>query len=145
MTVSRRAAARLGWLFALSRGRCPRCHQGKIFRGVLTMNERCPVCGLLLEREEGYFLGAMYISYPLSGILLGAGLALGTWIFPNWDLTWVLFVVAVPLFLPMVPAVFRYSRILWIYLDRWIGPTELSTPQGWAKTRPGREHKPSEN
>jgi len=30
------------------------------------MNEHCPHCGLRFEREQGYFLGAMYISYGLA-------------------------------------------------------------------------------
>ena len=30
------------------------------------MFERCPVCGLKFEREQGYFLGAMYVSYALA-------------------------------------------------------------------------------
>jgi uncharacterized protein (DUF983 family) len=28
------------------RGRCPRCGQGKLFRGFLTVRPRCEVCGL---------------------------------------------------------------------------------------------------
>jgi hypothetical protein len=48
---------------------CPRCRAGKIFRKSVWlfpgMYERCPVCGLKFEREDGYFLGAMYISYAL--------------------------------------------------------------------------------
>ena len=31
------------------RGVCPRCGQGKLFRGLLTIVERCPVCGLDLR------------------------------------------------------------------------------------------------
>ena len=27
------------------------------------MYKRCPVCGLTYEREAGYFIGAMYVSY----------------------------------------------------------------------------------
>ena len=38
-----------------------------MFRGVFAMNDPCPVCGLLFKREEGTFLGAMYVSYVLSG------------------------------------------------------------------------------
>ena len=49
---------------------CPRCRLGKIFRSSIflfpKMHERCPVCGLKFEREQGYFLGAMYISYGLA-------------------------------------------------------------------------------
>ena len=33
------------------------------------MFERCPVCDLRFEREPGYFMGAMYISYVL-GLLV---------------------------------------------------------------------------
>ena len=29
----------------------------------MRMNADCPVCGLHFEREEGYFVGAMYASY----------------------------------------------------------------------------------
>src|SRR5438552_15803247 len=43
--------------------RCPRCLQGPIYERGMTMHARCPVCGLRLEREQGYFMGAMYISY----------------------------------------------------------------------------------
>ena len=28
------------------RGRCPRCGQGRLFRGILTLREKCDVCGL---------------------------------------------------------------------------------------------------
>ena len=27
------------------------------------MHERCPACGLVLEREQGYFVGAIYVNY----------------------------------------------------------------------------------
>jgi hypothetical protein len=30
------------------------------------------VCGLVFQRDEGYFLGAMYVSYVLSTGLCGA-------------------------------------------------------------------------
>lgn len=30
------------------------------------MFDNCPVCGLKFEREQGYFLGAMYVSYLVS-------------------------------------------------------------------------------
>src|SRR5436309_3896909 len=59
-------------VWAVLRHRCPRCHQGKMFRGLFTMNDPCPVCGLLFQREEGTFLGAMYVSYVLAGVLMAA-------------------------------------------------------------------------
>ena len=41
--------------------RCPRCGARTLFRTWFAMHERCAVCGLRFEREQGYFLGAMYI------------------------------------------------------------------------------------
>jgi len=81
------------------------------------MHDACPVCGLVFEREPGYFVGAMYVSYALAipAYLAVAGilrLALREWS----DL--VVLALAVPLFLPLSPLLFRYSRIIWMHLDR---------------------------
>ena len=44
---------------------------------------------------------------------------------PGWD-TIALAVVALLPFLPLIPAVFRYSRVTWIYFDRAVCPSDLS-------------------
>jgi hypothetical protein len=85
------------------------------------MNDFCPVCELQFEREPGYFLGAMYISYPLSLPILGLLILLGHWLLPSWRIELVILLAAV-LFLPFMPVVFRYARVLWIYFDRWACP-----------------------
>lgn len=86
------------------------------------MNEPCPVCGLDFGREPGYFTVAMFVSYalgvPILGIII---LALRYGLFLDWQLHWVL-ALATVLFLPLVPAIFRYSRIIWIHLDRYLDP-----------------------
>lgn len=85
------------------------------------MHERCPTCGLRFEREPGYFVGAMYISYALSVPIL-AVLVLGVWWWrPDWSWLPVL-AVATVLYLPLVPWLFRTSRVLWIHLDRAVDP-----------------------
>ena len=105
--------------------RCPRCRQGKIFRGSVflgfpKMYERCPRCKLKFEREAGYFLGAMYISYIL-GVVVIVLFATALWAFTGWWVTkstlW-----AVILFLPLAPAITYLSRVLWIYLDQTFDP-----------------------
>ena len=80
------------------------------------MHEACPVCGYVFEREPGYFVGSMYISYALAipvylalvGVLklLLRGLS---------DL--VVLALALPLFIPFAPLLFRYSRVIWMHLD----------------------------
>lgn len=49
--------------------RCPNCGARGLFAGPLKMSKRCPRCGMLFEREEGFFLGAMVFNYVLSALL----------------------------------------------------------------------------
>jgi len=99
---------------------CPRCRSARmfrssIFRGFAKMHEHCPACGLKFEREEGYFLGAMYISYALALIVIVA-LAMILWMATTWSLQKTT-VWAILLFLPLAPTLTLFSRVLWIYLD----------------------------
>ena len=84
------------------------------------MHECCPACGLQFHREQGYFLGAMYISYglALAFILLLAG---ALWFVTRWRLDKVT-VWAVILFLPLAPTLTLFSRVLWVYLDQSFDP-----------------------
>jgi uncharacterized protein (DUF983 family) len=116
---------KLATLVDILRQHCPRCRTGKIFRGSAflgfpKMNERCPLCSLRFERESGYFLGAMYISYGLA-LLIIALFATAFWMATGWwitkDTVW-----AVVLFLPLAPAITYFSRVLWIYLDQTVDP-----------------------
>ncbi len=92
------------------------------------MNERCPACGYKFEREPGYFTGAMYFSYALGILLIAAGVLLGKLlIVPSWPLHWILLAAWVA-FLPLVPAVFRYSRVLFIHFDRYFDPDGSGDP-----------------
>jgi len=102
-------------LRAIARQRCPQCLQGQVFSGVLKMKERCTICGHRFLREEGYFQGAMYLSYGLGLVTLGI-LATGTLaVLPSHSPGWAL-AISVPIYLPLVPVLFRYSRILWMHL-----------------------------
>lgn len=71
-------------------GRCPRCAEGAIFKpglgGLLgAMNETCAVCGLRFSREQGYFLGAIYVSYGL-GVLTVLPVSVVLAIIVDWPL-----------------------------------------------------------
>jgi len=112
-------------LKSIFRQLCPRCRSDRIFRstvywGFPKMNDRCPTCGLHFDREPGYFLGAMYISYGL-GVALICAFGVVLWRLTTWRLEkiglW-----AILLFLPFVPMLTFLSRVLWIYLDQTIDP-----------------------
>lgn len=102
--------------------RCPNCIRGKLYEHGMTMHQRCPVCNLRFEREPGYFFGSMYVSYGVSSVLLMLALGVGHWFFPDIDLGWMVLICAA-CFVPFVPLVTRYSRVIWIYFDRWASPT----------------------
>src|SRR5262245_40936912 len=112
--------------WALVQQRCPRCCRGPIYQRGMRMHERCPVCDLRFEREPGYFLGALYISYGISSILLMLGLLLGHLLAPDFDLGWMVLILG-GLYLPLVPLVTRYARVLWIWFDRWVWPSRPGT------------------
>jgi uncharacterized protein (DUF983 family) len=112
-------------LAGILRQRCPRCRAGRIFRGSIflgfpKMYERCEVCDLKFEREPGYFLGAMYVSYGLALATISVIAAL-LWSVTSWsivkDIVW-----ACVLFLPLAPWLTLFARVLWIYLDQTIDP-----------------------
>ena len=84
------------------------------------MYERCAVCHLKFEREAGYFLGAMYISYGLALIAI-AIISVVLWRTTSWsivkDIAW-----ACVLWLPLAPWLTLLARVLWIYLDQGVDP-----------------------
>lgn len=84
------------------------------------MNARCPHCDLRFEREQGYFIGAMYIAYAMS-LPVGAVLLLSTWLATHWTFLQCCG-LALVFYLPFVPLIVRYSRVLWLHWDRGIDP-----------------------
>lgn len=129
---------RRSWVLGALRQRCPRCREGRMFKGSFAMNDPCPVCGLPFEREQGYFFGAMYFSYFLGVFLLIPLYFLLQGLLPQWRGEAVAALTLVPYIL-LVPAVFRYSRVLWIYFDRAADPVDFSLP---ARPRGRKEGQP---
>ena len=106
--------------------RCPRCGSGGILRSWFKMRDRCPGCGLALERGESsdFWIGA-YVFNLAGGELLAIGIPI-VWVIrtspnPPWGRIQVLAIVlavAMPLFL------FPFSRTLWLAWDLSFRPFE---------------------
>jgi len=100
--------------------RCPRCGEGELFHGWFTMPARCTFCGIAFEREQGYFVGAIYVNYGVTVVIAVAGYLV------LWSRTtistaaqlalWIPFVIVFPLWF------FRYSRALWLALAYLFDP-----------------------
>jgi uncharacterized protein (DUF983 family) len=99
--------------------RCPRCLRGRVWRTFLGMQERCPECGLVFEREPGYFTGAMVVSYaiavPTFGLIVVALLLAGLE-------TGLALVGGGALYLVLAPFILRYSRVVWLHFDWLVDP-----------------------
>jgi uncharacterized protein (DUF983 family) len=98
--------------------RCPRCGGDELFTGWFAMRERCRTCELRYEREQGYFVGAIYVNYAVTtAVCLGGVLALDTIVGVTLRTQ---LAVALPLAL-LVPVVFfRYARSLWLAIDHLV-------------------------
>jgi hypothetical protein len=98
------------------------------------MLHNCPECHLRFEREQGYFVGAIYLNYAATVVAamtgyfllhryagLGMGAQLAFWgtfcvVFPLWWL--------------------RYSKSLWLALDHFLDPE--GGPDEWDEGDGGR-------
>ena len=104
--------------------RCPHCRRGQMFHSLWKMNATCPVCGLDFYRgDPGYFTGAMYASYAMAIPLLAALTVIEYLILPQWSL-FRLVLLASAISTPLIPWIWHYSRVLWIYFDRYFDPEE---------------------
>lgn len=55
--------------------RCPRCGEGHLFTGLLTIPDHCPVCDLDLKGHDSGDGPAVAVTFLLGPILIGAALA----------------------------------------------------------------------
>jgi uncharacterized protein (DUF983 family) len=65
------APAAVPVLRAALRCRCPRCGEGALFRGVLTVRDRCAVCGLDLREHDSGDGPAVLVIFVLGAIVVG--------------------------------------------------------------------------
>ncbi len=107
----------------LARGlllRCPVCGRGKLFSGLLKMNQQCPYCHFTFEREEGYFTSSMAINLVVSELLVTA-FALPLAANQSVPIVPVLLIGA-PLALLLPVLFFPHSRSLWLAIDHYLHP-----------------------
>ena len=97
-----------------------------MWRRFLSMNETCPACGLVFEREPGYFTGAMVVSYVLAVPILGA-IVIGLMAVGGLDALPAL-LIGDAVYLLLVPFIFRYSRVVWLHFDWAMDPERPTDP-----------------
>lgn len=98
---------------------CSHCLQGQVFASLWRMYETCPVCGIRFEREQGYFMMAVFVGYVLSIVML-VPLLLVLYLV---DVSPYVYIVASALLLVFLsPFIFRYGRVIWLHIDELLDP-----------------------
>jgi uncharacterized protein (DUF983 family) len=112
--------------------RCPRCGRGAVFSGWFAMRETCDACGLKFEREQGYFVGAIYLNYAVTAVVgLGGALVIANLFgLSPWGEVGVASVLGV-----LVPVLFfRYSKSLWLGIDHFVTATDEAAERRGRRT-----------
>ncbi|MFY9556473.1 MAG: DUF983 domain-containing protein [Blastocatellia bacterium] len=100
--------------------RCPACGLGALYQSFFKMHDQCDYCGLIYTREQGYFVGAIYLNVVATESLIFATylsliVAVGA---ADPIVYTVLFVLAFTL-----PVLFnRHARSLWLSVDYLLDP-----------------------
>ena len=127
----------LNHTIAMFAQRCPVCLRGQVFYSLLGMHKTCPRCGVLFEREHGYFLNAMLIGYVL-GFLIIVPSAVYLYFLHVTTLTFAIAIIGEVILI--WPLIFRYSRLLWMHIDQMMDPRQPEikgdSPQDSVNPRP---------
>ncbi len=101
--------------------KCPNCGEGDMFytptfsfKRPLEMPEHCPNCGQSFFPEPGFYYGAMFISYIVSGFFSIGFIMLLHWVFKlSIDFSFLILILIAALFYVYL---FRISRSVWLGL-----------------------------
>ena len=123
------------FLLSILQNKCPRCRRGDLYqlkgafriKGLMKMNDECPVCGQPLDMEPGFYYGTNMISYALAVILSIISfvlwlLVIGISLEDSRFFLWIGFNAV--LLLVLQPPLMRLSRTVWLtffvkYSPRW--------------------------
>ncbi|MFK8039314.1 MAG: DUF983 domain-containing protein [Crocinitomicaceae bacterium] len=119
-------------LYSIINQKCPVCQEGDYYltkkaydlKRFDKTHNYCSFCNHKFEIENGFFYGAMYVSYGLS-IAVAVSLFMGTYVlFPDTPYYVYIFIIIIGIILFM-PLAFRFSRLIWMNLFSSYGKKEI--------------------
>jgi uncharacterized protein (DUF983 family) len=110
--------------------RCPNCGSRGLLAHWLRMKDRCPACGIRVEREgSDYMAGSLLFNIVLAEMIFAVvfvAYLLITWPRPNWDML----EIAAPVGMAVAPIVlFPFSKLVWLAADLALRPAEAGELQ----------------
>jgi uncharacterized protein (DUF983 family) len=118
-------------LYSILKLKCPRCQEGDLFiiknpyrlKYLDTMPHYCPKCGENLQREVGFYYGAMMVSHATT-TLIAVVVHLTVFHFYGWEIAPNLISIT-SIIIIMFPVIFRISRAIWINMFSKYDPNAI--------------------
>ena len=109
-------------LYSIVKCKCPKCQDGDLFknknpyalRQLFDMPDCCPVCGQDFRIEPGFYLGAMWVSYPVVIFLFILFVLLAHFIIGMHMVASL--VSATALLILLCPLLIRYARAVFLHM-----------------------------
>lgn len=114
----------------LARGarlRCPACGRRPVFQSPFRVRPHCPACGVVFQREEGFFVGAIMLNVITTEAAVMSAAAFGLLAFPGRAALLLGLLLAVALLFPI--AFYHHAWSLWLAGDHLV--------EGLPHRRPG--------
>lgn len=104
--------------------RCPACGLGSLYQSFFKMRDECFYCGLVFTREQGYFVGAIYLNLVATEVLVFIAYLICLLALRTPDNVTYTVAFALALVLPVI--LNRHARSLWLSLDYLVDPPRTS-------------------
>jgi uncharacterized protein (DUF983 family) len=95
--------------------RCPACGLGPLYRSFFQMQDGCDYCDLVFLREQGYFVGAIYLNVVATEALIFSTYVALTFLLRVADEATYTILFSLAFVLPLIFN--RHARSLWLSLD----------------------------
>src|SRR5262245_58417027 len=100
--------------------RCPNCGLGSLYKSPFGMRARCEYCDITFEREQGYFIGAIYVNIIVTESLLLLLLVIYSLVTGAINERIIVILIVMAIVLPLV--FYHHSRSLWLSFDHIMDP-----------------------
>jgi uncharacterized protein (DUF983 family) len=107
--------------------RCPNCEQGRMFTGLFSIRETCPVCSVRFERLQGESVGGTLVNLVFAELLSVGGFIISEALFHPPLAFQLIFWVAFNIL--FVVFFYRHARGMWVsiaYLSGGVYPDKVS-------------------
>lgn len=117
--------------YGVLHAKCPICHEGEVFVSKKMynlklfdkMHAKCASCGHKFEIEQGYWIGAMYVSYALTVFFSVLTFLITYLIYPNASSALYIGLISSVVVL-LAPFTYRLSRLIWMNMFSKYNPNK---------------------